>query len=289
VTSSNVGGTANPLLVLQNDNTTAGGATFETYKNDTPTSTGGDVVGIWSATCNTNVGKTEISRISQIAYGVGASNNDGGISLACKVNSSAVPTNFLICNGGAGSGEVQIFRPITNPTGNIDISTTSSSGVGTITLAPNTGASVVIPSETDPTNDFISINPQTSANSQRLLMTATDGGGFTNSVSLNNSQYAPSIELKADFGSPERSITISADGNAGLNSIVSVDTQANAPLLIDTSGYTNGAIEMKVNDTTGSLIFTGTALQSNTAGGNSGEHLVIVLNGNTYKIKLEDP
>jgi hypothetical protein len=121
-------------------------------------------------------------------------------------------------------------------------------------------------------------------------MTATDATtSFSNSISLNNSQYAPSIELKADLGSPERSITISADANAGLNSIVGFDNQANAPLLIDTSGYTNGAIEMKVQDTTGSLIFTGTALQSNSAGGNSGEHLVIVLNGNTYKIKLENP
>jgi hypothetical protein len=289
VVSSTVGGQSNPLLVLQNNTTTGGpnnGTTFETYKNDTPTSTGGDTIGTWSATCNTNVGKTEIARINQIAYGVGASNNDGGIALACKVNSTVA--NFLVCNGGSGAGEVQIFKPITNPTGNIDISTTSSSGVGTITLAPNTGASVVIPSETDPTNDFISINPQTSANSQRLLMTATDGGGFTNSINLLNSQYNPTIELKADFGSPERSITISADGNAGLNSIVSVDTQANAPLLIDTSGYTNGAIELKVQDTTGDLILTGTNLQSGSASGNSGQHLRIKLNGTYYKIKLED-
>jgi hypothetical protein len=290
VTSSTVGGQSNPLLVLQNNTTTGGpnnGTTFETYKNDTPTSTGGDTIGTWSATCNTNVGKTEIARINQIAYGVGASNNDGGIALACKVNSTVA--NFLVCNGGVGAGEVQIFKPITNPSGDITVSTTSSSGTGTITLAPNAGASVLIPSETDPTNDFISINPQIGANAQRVLMTATDGGGFTNSISLNNSQYAPSIELKADFGSPERSITISADGNAGLNSIVGFDSQANAPLLIDTSGYTGGSIELKVNSGSGSLKLTSSSLESNTSTGSAGKYLVINLNGTDYKIALENP
>lgn len=37
------------------------------------------------------------------------------------------------------------------------------------------------------------------------------------------------------------------------------------------------------------LNFNGASLQSNTSGGNSGEHLVIELNGNPYKIKLENP
>jgi small nuclear ribonucleoprotein (snRNP)-like protein len=37
------------------------------------------------------------------------------------------------------------------------------------------------------------------------------------------------------------------------------------------------------------LDFNGASLQSNTSGGNSGEHLVITLNGNQYKIKLENP
>lgn len=37
------------------------------------------------------------------------------------------------------------------------------------------------------------------------------------------------------------------------------------------------------------LFFTGAALQSNTSGGNSGEHLVITLNGTQYKIALQNP
>lgn len=44
-----------------------------------------------------------------------------------------------------------------------------------------------------------------------------------------------------------------------------------------------------LDDGVGELRFDGANLQSNTAGGNSGEHLVIWLNGSNYKIKLENP
>jgi hypothetical protein len=121
ILNNTIGGQANPLLVLQNNNTASGASVFETYKNDAPTSTGGDIIGTWSATCNTNIGKTEISRINQLAFGKGAENNDGGIGLACKVNGAF--SNFLLCNGGVGSGEIKIGKPITttpqNP--NLDI------------------------------------------------------------------------------------------------------------------------------------------------------------------------
>lgn len=63
----------------------------------------------------------------------------------------------------------------------------------------------------------------------------------------------------------------------------------------DATGVGNGN-ELIIDDngetftfTTESLIFNGAGLQSNSSGGNSGEHLVISLNGNPYKIKLEFP
>lgn len=46
---------------------------------------------------------------------------------------------------------------------------------------------------------------------------------------------------------------------------------------------------LMIDDVNEELIFNGTNLESSTAGGNSGQHLVIVLNGNPYKIKLENP
>ena len=186
IVNDSVGGSANPLLVLQNTNTTAGAVTFETYKNDLPTSTGGDAIASWSATCNTNIGKTEIARINQIAYGVGSVNNDGGISLACKVNSAI--TNFLICNGGSGSGEIQIFKPITNPTGNIELNATSSSGTGTITIesklqAPTSSNDMIF------TNNLITTLSHSNDNGWNFVgnkITTTSNVDCTNLILTNN-------------------------------------------------------------------------------------------------------
>lgn len=61
-------------------------------------------------------------------------------------------------------------------------------------------------------------------------------------------------------------------------------------------GFNVGTTFLEVNDNIGSftfntsnLVFTGAALQSNTSSGNSGEHLVITLNGTQYKIALQNP
>jgi hypothetical protein len=64
----------------------------------------------------------------------------------------------------------------------------------------------------------------------------------------------------------------------------------------DYIGYNNTTF-IQVEDATknitfnlsNNLIFNGAALESPSAGGNSGKHLVITLNGNQYKIKLELP
>lgn len=59
-------------------------------------------------------------------------------------------------------------------------------------------------------------------------------------------------------------------------------------------GGNNNLIEIddnveKITFQTAEIFFTGAALQSNTSSGNSGEHLVITLNGTQYKIALQNP
>jgi len=119
-------------------------------------------------------------------------------------------------------------------------------------------------------------------------MTANDGG-FANSVNLLNLQYNPLIELKADFGGAiNRTITLSANGNGSTSFLKAYDGQSNNPFQIQATNPTgNGSIELKVDDTAGDLILTGTQLESTTAGGNTGNHLRIKLNGIYYKIRLE--
>jgi hypothetical protein len=63
-------------------------------------------------------------------------------------------------------------------------------------------------------------------------------------------------------------------------------------LKLQTNGTTGGQGDIEIapsQSANGQLIFTGASLQSNSSGSNSGEHLVIVLNGTTYKIELKNP
>lgn len=54
--------------------------------------------------------------------------------------------------------------------------------------------------------------------------------------------------------------------------------------------YVDGRTSVVGSTTTSGLVLTGdAALLSGTSGGNSGQHLVVVVNGATYKIKLENP
>jgi hypothetical protein len=290
--NNSAGGQANPQLVLENTNAT-GSVALEVYKNKPTAGSNGDVLFNQSVYGkDSGNAKQEFTRITHTIRDNTGGTEDGSIEMSCFVNGSI--NTFLQLNGV--ENEVNCLKAldmggnniITN-TGDLRISTTNSSGTGIITLAPNTTGYVNIPSETDPTNDFILINPQTSGNSQRLLMTATDTpSGFKNSIDLLNLQFNPLLELKAEFGVASRSISLHANGVGATNVLTAFDTQANAPFQIDTSGYTNGSIDFKVNDTTGDIIFTGTNIQSGTSGGNSGQHLRIKLNGTYYKIRLED-
>nr|WPF46843.1 MAG: hypothetical protein [Lake Baikal virophage 14] len=221
-------------------------------------------------------------------------NTDGAIALRGLIN--GVMTDFFRVNGADGENNCYLpldmnGQSIKSNSGSLTISTAASTGTGTITIAPKTTASVIIPSSAD-ANDFIRFTPQISANTQQTLMTATDAGtGFVNSINLTNAQYNPFIQLKADFGGGaiNKSITMGVNGNgSNPNSISSYDGQTNLPFQIVSNGITNGSIEFVPKDTTGDLIFTGTNIQSATSGSNSGQHLRIKLNGTYYKIRLED-
>lgn len=181
IVNDSVGGTANPLLVLQNNTTTAGAVVVETYKNDPPTSLASETIASYSAYCNANnnVGvatKTEMAKINFVAQGVGTNNNDGTIALACKVNSAM--NNFVICNGGvAPFGEVQVFKPldingnaIKTTTGDLGLDATASTGTGNINLTAKVVGGKVI------SNSSVQL-PSTSTNIQ--VGTSVGAGIYT--------------------------------------------------------------------------------------------------------------
>lgn len=303
LTNSGVGYTSNPQLTLNNSNATAGSTTgvpsVEYYKSGR-NAVAGDTIASQSFYGKDDAGtKTEFVRIETISQNVSSGGNkDGSVIFKTLVNNSL--NSILTLNGS--SQEIEIGKPIDmngqsikSSSGNMDISTASSTGTGTITIAPKTLQSVIIPSATDATNDYIKITPQlATANSNSLLLTADNGGGvsaFLNSITLNNTQYAPNISIRANYGSSAitKSINIGIDGNgSNSNFISSTDTQTNLPFqIISIGGFTGGSIEFIPQDNTGDIIFTGTNIESVPTGSSSGVALRIMLNGVYYRISLE--
>lgn len=325
IINDSVGGIANPLLVLQNNNATAGAVVVETYKNEPAgISTAGDQIASYSAYCNANnnlgvATKTEMAKINFVAQGVGTNNNDGTIGLACKVNSAM--NNFLLCNGGvAPSGEVQVFKPldmnnnaIKTSTGDLAMTALNSTGAGAVYIEAKANADAEV--RTTGTGRAELINGATSLFVNNAGMTYA-GGAVSMSASGNiqltttgagdtNISSADQINLNSTNGGIN--ITSGGAGNLTLTTIGFGDINLNAEDSSTITGKTGltlrttlgaGAdvnlvstrdLNITTDNTVGKIVLTGTKLQSNTSGGTSGEHLVITLNGVVYKIKLELP
>ena len=114
---------------------------------------------------------------------------------------------------------------------------------------------------------------------------STDPTGLS-SITHSNSRDGNPFAINTDTDLVVESTK--AGGSALFKSANGVEIEGINSVVLNATSGAGGSITLGCN-TTGSLNINGTALQSNTAGGNSGEHLVIVLNGNTYKIKLENP
>jgi hypothetical protein len=133
------------------------------------------------------------------------------------------------------------------------------------------------------------------------------GGSMLQLRQVNNNCFLGDYNFTAggyylaidNSGNQINTISMALGGAYGLK----LDFSNNAFILGDRAGLNNGTY-IYVEDSSPSLIesqcdtfnlsistlsFNGASLQSNTAGGNSGEHLVITLNGSQYKIKLENP
>jgi hypothetical protein len=274
-----------------------GSVAIETYKNKV-NGAQNDTIANWSMYAKDYTGaKTEFARInSTITNSSVGGGNDGALNMWCSVNGTI--SNVFTFNGA--DNENNSFRPLDltgnalkTSSGTLPINTTASTGTGIISIEPKANAYMNIVSSTS-ANNYIRATPQSSTNSNRFAMSNTDAGsGFINSIDLLNSQYAPLIELKADFstgGAINKSINITADGNTAYNKITAYDGQSNNPFQIKSTTPTGaGSIELICDDTAGELIFTGTNLEANISGPQTNQFLKIKLNGVDYKIALYTP
>jgi hypothetical protein len=152
------------------------------------------------------------------------------------------------------------------------------------------------------TNSFSSLSTQArvlnTPTSQAFNLVNSAGTSNTKTLSLSNATsgagsltYSNAIDGNPFNITTNQDLNISSTkvgGSTQLSSPNGVEVRGDNSVVLNATNNAGGSITLSCN-TTGSLNLNGTALQSNSAGGNSGEHLVIVLNGTTYKIKLENP
>jgi len=183
--------------------------------------------------------------------------------------STSLNTTQLYINDTANNKSIVIDNNPSSTQNRIDLFKNDGGGISTqLAVVNNTGLQTIALAHTDNAvsksigiqntragvgeiswNNTIDANPFNITSTTSLNLSSTDAGGSAQLYSANG------VQITGDN-------TINLLTNTGSNTITF---------------------------TTSNLTFTGAGLQSNTASGTSGEHLVITLNGNQYKIKLENP
>jgi len=325
MTTDNTGGALNPIMFLQNTNAT-GSVALEVYKNKPTAPAIGDTLFTQSVFGKDSVnGKQEYTRISHTIRDPTSGVEDGSIEMGCFVN--GVYTNMIQLNGNdTPLGEVNILKPIDLSTGSDGLIKVSGSGSNNLTLDAQSsigtgGVNVNAKTGADINLSTIGIGAINLNQGATIFKVGSTGVSYTGSgVSFNtngnialtttgagdtNIQSADKIILNSTTGGVD--ITAGGIGNLTLNSTSTGDVLINAEDQCNINGKqgltlrtTLGAgadvnvvstrdFNITTDNTVGKISLTGTKLQSNTAGGNSGEHLVITLNGVVYKIALLNP
>lgn len=137
-------------------------------------------------------------------------------------------------------------------------------------------------------NKSITIDNNPSSTQNRIDLFKNDGGGISTQLAVVNTTGLQTLALAHTDNANSKSIGIQ-NTRAGVGEISWANTIDSNPLNITSTTSLNLSSTNTITFTTGALTFTGGGLQSNTSGGNSGEHLVITLNGNQYKIALQNP
>jgi hypothetical protein len=116
---------------------------------------------------------------------------------------------------------------------------------------------------------------------------------FANGIEID---FANNVYNFGDFSNQTQGTYIMIDNGSeqiktwhvGINRGLFLDF-VNLKYILGDCGLIGNGYAVTLDDGVGELRFDGANLQSNTAGGSSGEYLVIWLNGTNYKIKLENP
>jgi len=127
-------------------------------------------------------------------------------------------------------------------------------------------------------NKIVGTNDELALSSEGIIsLTTTSGVGQLHNININSAGDILIVSSSSSNMTAPSGLYINTAG-----------TNVGDGIIHFTGAYSSDSFQITTNDLTGDLVFTGTHLQSNSSGGNSGEHLRIKLNGVYYKIALQN-
>jgi len=190
IQQATTGGSATPLMRLENTNTSTGGVNVDLYKNKTGATN--DIVSALNFYGKDNAGnKTQFGGIESVITSAGGG---GGVDGALDFYSCVNGGKSLVMRLNGADNENNFFRPldmggnnITTNIGNMAITTSASAGTGTMTLT-----SKGLMSQTATTGNFSITSTAGSIN-----LTAT-----SQNILLQSSTFQQTAAVQATYSSP---------------------------------------------------------------------------------------
>jgi len=279
ITNSNVGGTALPLLTLNNTNATAGAVTIKTNKTSKNAATGDVLSSLQFNGKNFNGADTTFAKIECVATTATAGDTDGSIDFYTNINT--VGNNQLVFRLNAADNENNTFRPfdlngnaLKTSSGNLTVDATASSGTGIINLNPKTGTGYVAINNASASNLRLdgTINNLTAPTKNSIDMAVNPSAlvpinGFTinrdlvkleyqqavssdvSVISLTNSPTTISNQIEASYLTP-------ATGSLQQTLISTTPTSHSVQLLDPTAGLSTKIFSSKIELDKGSSDIT---------------------------------
>ena len=178
----------------------------------------------------------------------------------------------------------------------IQTDTITGTGVQTQNICNLTTQKLIINDNRTTDIKSITLDNNPNSNENRMDLIQNSGGGVVAQSGIVNTAGTQMLFLTHTDNANNKACSLRQDtgGTGKLQYDNTIDSSAfvissnNTDLILSAPSVvpTPSNIEFQ---TEGKIIFTGASLQSNSSGGNSGEHLVISLNGTTYKIALQNP
>ena len=305
LTDTGLGGVALPIMTLYNSDTGTGSSAIKLQKNSSTNGTAIGEISFQAKTAEVGNPVKEYARIAGTIRNNASANVDGSIAISGRVND--VLTEFARFNGA--DSENNFFLPldmngqdIKTSSGNMTISTASSTGTGRITITPKSTSNVLVDGNMaiNPNYSLICsttpnpITTQVGGSSGEIVIddtiNITKATIQTGEISFTNDPSSANVEVGqlTRGGVALNRTTPLGIQNFQLNNdsaqggqLIWTDNSATYPLTIET----NHSLNFNITD---DLVFVGANIESSTSSGNSGQHLRIKLNGVYYKIALQN-